>query len=63
MQLDPVLIEVYKTVFSGAPYVLAAYIALLLGFFAYVTFTLLRVNKLEKQVEVLESTLERRNKA
>ncbi|MBI5231507.1 MAG: CcmD family protein [Coriobacteriales bacterium] len=59
--MDPVLQEIYKTVFSGAPYVLAAYIAILVGLFAYVTFMLLRVTKLEKQVDLLQSTIERRS--
>lgn len=58
--MDPILQEIYSTVLGGAPYVIAAYLALLIGFFGYVTFMFFRVSKLEKQLDVLESTLERR---
>ena len=59
--MDPVLAEIYKTVLGAAPYVLAAYVLLWLGLFGYITFVLVRINGLEKQLVVLEDAMARRN--
>ena len=58
--MDPVLSEVYRTVITAAPYVLAAYGLLWVGLFGYITFVLMRLGKLEKQLDVVESSLDRR---
>lgn len=59
--MDPVLSEIYKTVLGAAPYVIAAYGLLLVGFFGYVFFVMLRLGKVEKQMAVLEAAVERRS--
>ena len=61
MTLDPVLMEIYSTVFDAAPYVIAAYALLWVGLMAYVAFTLRRITKVEKQLTVLEDAIERRS--
>ena len=58
--MDPVLSEIYRTVITAAPYVLAAYGLLWVGLFGYITFVLMRLGKLEKQLDVVESSLDRR---
>ena len=60
MQLDPVLMQIYSTVLDAAPYVIAAYALLWLGLMLYVTMTMRRVSRLERQVVVLEDAIERR---
>ena len=61
MQLDPVLMEIYSTVLEAAPYVIAAYALLWVGLMLYVTMTMRRVSRLERQVVVLEDAVARRN--
>lgn len=63
MQLDPILVEIYSTVFDAAPYVIAAYALLWLGLMVYIAFGVNRVSKLEKQIAVLEDALARRQGA
>jgi CcmD family protein len=58
--MDPVLAEIYKTVLGAAPYVLAAYVLLWVGLFGYITFVIVRINGLEKQLTVLEAAMARR---
>lgn len=60
MQLDPVLQAIYSTVLPAAPYVIAAYALLWVGLMLYVTMTLRRVSRLERQVTVLEDAVDRR---
>lgn len=60
MQLDPVLMQIYSTVLDAAPYVIAAYALLWVGLMLYVTMTMRRVSRLERQVVVLEDAIERR---
>jgi hypothetical protein len=59
--VDPILAEIYKTVLGAAPYVLAAYVLLWVGMFGYITFVLVRLGGLEKQIAVLEEALARRD--
>jgi len=58
--MDPVLVEIYKTVLGAAPFVLAAYVLLWVGMFGYVAFVMMRLNGLEKQIAVLEEAMARR---
>jgi len=58
--MDPVLVEIYKTVLGAAPFVLAAYVLLWVGMFGYVAFVMVRLNGLEKQIAVLEEAMARR---
>lgn len=59
--MDPVLAEIYKTVITGAPYVLAAYVLLWVGLFGYVAFVMMRMTGLEKQIAVVEEAMARRD--
>ena len=61
--MDPILTEIYRNVVGAIPYVLAAYGLLWLGLFGYITFVLLRLGGLEKQISLLESTMARRDAA
>jgi len=58
--MDPVLEEIYRTVLGAAPYVLAAYGLLWVGLFGYVFMVLRRLSRVEKEIAVLEDSLERR---
>jgi CcmD family protein len=58
--MDPVLTEIYRTVITAVPYVLAAYGLLWVGLFGYITIVLMRLGKLEKQLVVVEESLSRR---
>lgn len=59
--MDPVLKEIYSTVFGAAPYVISAYALLWVGLFAYLTFIVRRLNGLEKEIAVLEESVARRS--
>jgi CcmD family protein len=58
--MDPILQQIYSTVLDAAPYVLAAYVLLWVGFFGYVSFILRRIGRLEKEIGVLEDSVARR---
>lgn len=58
--MDPILSEVYSTVLPAAPYVLAAYVGILLALFAFV-FSLWRKSKrTEADIDALKRALEDR---
>lgn len=58
--MDPILSEVYSTVLPAAPYVLAAYVGILLTLFAFV-FSLWRKSKrTEADIDALKRALEDR---
>ena len=60
--MDPILSEVYSTVLPAAPYVLAAYVGILLTLFAFV-FSLWRKSKrTEADIDVLKRALEDRER-
>lgn len=59
--MDPILVEIYRTVIDAAPYVLAAYLLLWLGLMGYIFLGVRRVSALEKQVGVLEDVVNRRS--
>jgi hypothetical protein len=61
--MDPVLVEIYKTVLDAAPYVIAAYFLLWLGFVVYVAYGVRKVTAVEKQLEVLEQSITRRTES
>jgi hypothetical protein len=58
--MDPVLVEIYKTVLDAAPYVIAAYFLLWIGFVVYVAYGIRKVTKVEQQLAVLEESIARR---
>lgn len=60
--MDPILSEVYSTVLPAAPYVLAAYVGILLTLFAFV-FSLWRKSKrTEADIDALKCALEDRER-
>lgn len=60
--MDPILSEVYSTVLPAAPYVLAAYVGILLVLFAFV-FSLWRKSKrTEVDIDALKRALEVRER-
>ncbi len=60
--MDPILSEVYSTVLPTAPYVLAAYVGILLVPFAFV-FSLWRKSKrTEANIDALKRALEERER-
>jgi CcmD family protein len=61
--MDPILAEIYKTVLGAAPYVLAAYALLWVGLMGYIAMAMRRVSALERQLDVLTESLERRQGA
>ena len=58
--MDPVLAEIYRTVFGAAPYVIGAYALLWLGLGGYIFFALRRLSGVEREIAVLEESLARR---
>lgn len=61
--MDPILSEVYSTVLPAAPYVLAAYVGILLALFAFV-FSLWRKSKLtEADIDALKRALDDRERS
>lgn len=60
--MDPILSEVYSTVLPAAPYVLAAYVGILLTLFAFV-FSLWRKSKrTEADIDALKRALDDRER-
>ena len=60
--MDPILSEVYSTVLPAAPYVLAAYVGILLALFAFV-FSLWRKSKrTEADIDARKRALEERER-
>lgn len=58
---DPTNLELYRLALTDAPYVIAAYAILWAAFVVYLTMVLRRIMRLEKEVAVLESAVERRS--
>jgi len=54
-------LELYRLAITDAPYVIAAYAILWIAFVGYVTLALRRMMRLEKEVQVLEDAVARRN--
>lgn len=60
MQVDATNMELYRLVLHDAPYVIAAYGVLWAAFVVYLTMVLRRILRLEKEVEILETAVQRR---
>jgi CcmD family protein len=61
--MNSVLAEVYSTVLPAAPYVVAAYVLILLAVGGYVFFIARKVSDIERQIDVLEQALAARIEA
>jgi hypothetical protein len=55
--MDPILAEIYSTVFTAAPYVIGAYLLMWLVLFAYVLIVVLGLKRSEKRMAALEEAL------
>lgn len=60
--MDPILSEVYSTVLSAAPYVIAAYVGILLALFAFVLLLWRKSKRTEADIDALKRALEDREK-
>ena len=60
--MDPILSEVYSTVLPAAPYVIAAYVGILLVLFAFVLSLWRKSKRTEADIDVLERALADREK-
>jgi len=58
--MDPVLVEIYALVVPSLPYVAGAYAILWIALVVYIGTAYSRVGRLEKEIAVLEESLERR---
>jgi CcmD family protein len=54
------MLELYENVLPDAPYVIGAYALLWVALVAYIGVTFRRVTRLEKELEVVEASIERR---
>jgi len=55
--MDPILAEIYSTVFQAAPYVIAAYVLMWLVLAAYVLIIAKSGKATERQLQALEDEL------
>jgi CcmD family protein len=53
-------LDVYKVVFNGAPYVIAAYALIWAALVGFVALIFNRLSRLEKELAVVEDAVERR---
>lgn len=60
--MDPILSEVYSTVMPAAPYVVAAYVGILLALFAFVLLLWRKSKRTEADIDALKRALEDREK-
>lgn len=60
--MDPILSEVYSTVLPAAPFVLAAYVGILLALFVFVLSLWRKSKRTEADIEVLRRALEERER-
>lgn len=60
--MDPILSEVYSTVLSAAPFVLAAYVGILLALFVFVLSLWRKSKRTEADIEALRRALEERER-
>jgi CcmD family protein len=58
--MDPTNAELYKLVLPDAKFVIAAYGVLWVALVGYVSLVLMRLMKLEKQMQLIEETRERK---
>ncbi|MEG1167266.1 MAG: heme exporter protein CcmD [Gordonibacter sp.] len=55
--MNPVLAEIYSTIFPAAPYVIGAYALIFLVLFVFVFITLRGLKKTEQQMALLEEAV------
>ncbi|MDR1013496.1 MAG: hypothetical protein LBL86_00715 [Coriobacteriales bacterium] len=55
--MDPILAEIYSTVLTAAPYVIAAYALMWLVLLAYILVVALGFKRTERQMAALEEAL------
>lgn len=55
--------EIYSTVIPQAPYIIGAYGLIWIGLLGFVYMVFSRIGRLEKELRVLEESLERRAKS
>lgn len=60
--MDPIFSEVYSTVLPAAPYVIAAYVGILLALFAFVLLLWRKSKRTEADIDALKRALEDREK-
>ena len=60
--MDPILSEVYSTVLPAAPFVLAAYVGILLALFVFVLSLWRKSKRTEANIEALRRALEERER-
>ena len=60
--MDPILSEVYSTVLPAAPYMIAAYVGILLALFAFVLLLWRKSKRTEADIDALKRALEDREK-
>lgn len=60
--MDPILSEVYSTVLPAAPYVIAAYVGILIALFAFVLLLWRKSKRTEADIDALKRALEDREK-
>ena len=60
--MDSVLAEIYSTVLSGAPYVIAAYALLWVVLLTFAIILFVRFKRVEREVDVLEDAVEHRKR-
>ena len=58
--MDPIIADAYSTVLSGAPYVIAAYAAILVVFVILCVAMFLKSKKTQGDIDALRETIERR---
>jgi len=56
--LHPSMAEIYRLVLHDAPYVIASYAVIWIGLVAYIVSLMLRTIRLEKEVQVLQDTVD-----
>ena len=58
--MDPILAEIYSTVLTAAPFVIAAYALMWCALLAYLLIVTLGLKKTERQMAALEEALAER---
>jgi len=61
--MDPILAEIYSTVLSAAPYVIAAYALIWLVLLVFVMVSINSLKRTELQIVALEEHLEKLNRS
>jgi len=59
--MNSLLVEIYSTIIPSAPYLIAAYVLIMIVLFAVIFITLSHVKKAEAQLTILEEELQERD--